>query len=1109
MHKFVLLSCCIITFHLSPAQSLILARQFHGNDSQINNAAVSDNSGNTYTICNFWDDLDADPGPGTFNFNSVGSMDIALIKLNPAGNLIWAKQIGGTLFSGGYRLVLDSNGNPCIFGYFNGTIDMDPGPGTTNLVSAGSDDIFCGKYDADGNLLWAAKFGGTGTEQSYGFDLNSADHVFVHGYFQNTVDFNPGAGTFNLTAGFSGSDFLVELDENGIFQNAILMASAYGNALMIDPSDNIYIAGLFWNTVDFDPGPATHNLTASGFSSDAFILKLDSDGNYLWAGKFSGSSDEQGTALSYDPVSDGIIVGGFYQSTIDANPDAGVSNLISAGYVDGFIIKLNGDGAYIWSKSIGGLGFQQISGLSADASGNIHATGPFEQTTDFDPSGSTFNLTSNGGTDIYRLVLNADGLFSSAEKIGGPNGDWSYTMEFDNTGSEIITGYFDGNVDFDPGPDTENLNSAFTGWDGFVAKYCTVYNINVDIAICEGESYFAGGALQTEPGDYYDYFDPLEGCDSIVITHLSVNHPVVDLGPDAGFCAGNSILLDAENPGAEYLWNTGAVTQTLNVTASGNYSVTVTDAAGCTASDIIHIDAYPSPVADLGPDISVCEGETVILDAENPGSSYAWNTGAFTQTIEVSGSGNYGVVITNVNGCTDNDIINVSIIENPIVELGDELNFCADETLILDAGNPGAEYFWNTGEFTQTITVNTTGIYSVEVINASGCSTTGEVIVTALPVPEVFLGDDIITCAGDTVILNAENAGSTFDWTSGEEVQIINVTESGNYGVEVTNIYGCSANDMITVTINPVPDVDLGPDIEFCENTSVILDAENPGAEYAWTTGEFSGTIEINSEGTFGVTVTNGFGCTAYDELNANVLPVTTVELGADTAFCEGNIFILDATSPSCTYVWSNDETTSSIQISESGTYSVIITNDFGCMDTDEINIEIYPSPETELVLMTEIICDDAGPYTLTEGTPAGGTYAGEGVSGDIFDPLAAGIGTHVISYTFTDGSGCSSTSTDEIEVTVCQGVNDINSNSQIIIYPDPAVNEIYIIATNESAFHAFTLLDITGRIILYDDSITQYKTKILDVSQICPGSYLISFLLNDERITKQIVIVK
>lgn len=133
------------------------------------------------------------------------------------GDFIWAIHLGGSGFSNSSVLETDIEGNVFVFGYFNGTLDMDPTASVFNLVSAGSDEIYCGKYDADGNLLWAAKFGGTGTEQNYGFALDNDDNIVIHGYFQNTVDFNPGAGTFNLTAGVMGNDFILKLDNDGNF----------------------------------------------------------------------------------------------------------------------------------------------------------------------------------------------------------------------------------------------------------------------------------------------------------------------------------------------------------------------------------------------------------------------------------------------------------------------------------------------------------------------------------------------------------------------------------------------------------------------------------------------------------------------------------------------------------------------------------------------------------------------------------------------------------------------------------------------------------------------------------------------------------------------------
>jgi len=1107
MHKPLLSSLLILSSFAAGAQSLVLAKQFHGNDTQSNYGTASDASGNIYTICNFWDDVDADPGPGTTTLNAVASMDIALIKLNSAGDLVWAKQLGGTGFDGGYRIATDANGDVFVFGIFNGTLDMDPSGAVYNLVSAGTDDVFCGKYDDAGNFLWAARFGGTSTEQAYGFDLNSEGHPFLHGFFQNTVDFNPGPGTFNLTAGFSGNDFLVELDGNGGFISAISMSTTYGNYLMIDPFDNIYITGLFWGTMDFDPGPGVHNLVASGFGSDAFLLKLDGSGSYLWAGSFSGVSDEQGVTLGYDVAANDVVIGGFYQGTIDTDPGGGVSNITSAGYVDAFVIKLNDDGSFIWGKGFGGLGYQQVTGLQVDQSGNIHMTGPFEQTADFDPSGATNSKTSNGYTDFFRLIWTSAGNFTSVEQIGGTGEEWSYTLEFDNEGAELITGHFENIVDFDPGVGTTNLNAAFTGWDGFISKYCTVYTINNNVAICEGESYFAGGAFQTTPGDYFDYFDPVEGCDSIVITHLSVNDPAVNLGPNETICEGETLVLNAANPGADYLWTTGAETQTINVTATGTYGVVVTTAGGCTATDEITITVAPAPNVNLGPNIEICEGETVVLDAGNPGLDYAWNTGAETQTITVSASGNYGVVVTNGGGCSDNDMVTVTVHANPVVDLGDAIEFCSDETLILDADNPGATYEWTTGAETQEITVTASGTYGVEVTNIYGCTADDDVVVTALAVPVVDLGDDITVCDGETVNLNAGNPGADYLWSTGQITQVITVNESDDYSVVVTNDAGCSETDMVSVTVNPVPVVDLDETIVFCENISVILDAENPGADYLWTTGATTQQIVIDAGGTYGVTVTNIYGCVASSETVAETLPVSEVDLGADTAFCDEQQIILDATTPECTYAWSTGATSPEIFVNEEGNYWVIVTNTFGCSDTDEITIETYPLPDVALELPATTACLDDDAMTLSGGSPDGGYYTVDGDVSESFDPGDAGIGTHTVVYAYTDANGCSSSATQSIEVTVCQGIGDEEIQTVFNIYPNPTMDQLHITIDAVHTPDFITIRDITGNRVFADVNPAHTSEYIYDVSFLPGGNYIVEVSI-EKTITRSLLVV-
>ncbi|HNF70071.1 MAG TPA: hypothetical protein PLL28_11895, partial [Chitinophagales bacterium] len=190
--------CILLSSSLNlQAQSLVTALIQHGNDSQQTTSIVADPDNYMVAAVNFWDDLDADPGVPVVNFNTAGTMDVAIIKLDPAGNYVWGKQLAGAGWNASSDIACDALGNIFIFGYYNGTMDMDPGPGTSNITSAGGDDIFVGKYDTNGNLLWAYSIGGTGTEQNYGFDVGPDNNTVLYGYFQNTVDFNPGGGTFN------------------------------------------------------------------------------------------------------------------------------------------------------------------------------------------------------------------------------------------------------------------------------------------------------------------------------------------------------------------------------------------------------------------------------------------------------------------------------------------------------------------------------------------------------------------------------------------------------------------------------------------------------------------------------------------------------------------------------------------------------------------------------------------------------------------------------------------------------------------------------------------------------------------------------------------------
>jgi hypothetical protein len=228
-----------------------------------------------YTTGWFEGTTDFDPGPGVFNLSSAGRPDTFVSKLDSAGNFVWAKQMRGTA-GGGSGIAVDGAGSVYTTGWFQGTTDFDPGPGTSNLSSADSADIFVSKLDRDGSLIWVKQMGGTSYDAGSGIAVDAAGNVYTTGYFGGTADFDPGPDTFNLSSAGGPDIFVSKLNSAGNSVWAKQMGGMNGDAgygIAVDAAGNVYTTGLFISTADFDSGPGTFNLSSAG-GPDIFVSKL-------------------------------------------------------------------------------------------------------------------------------------------------------------------------------------------------------------------------------------------------------------------------------------------------------------------------------------------------------------------------------------------------------------------------------------------------------------------------------------------------------------------------------------------------------------------------------------------------------------------------------------------------------------------------------------------------------------------------------------------------------------------------------------------------------------------------------------------------------------------
>ncbi len=374
----------------------------------------------------------------------------------------WAKNIGGSLDDGGYSVVADKLGNVYTSGIFTGTVDFDPGTGTSYLTSAGGGDVFISKLDSAGNFIWAKSVGGSSTDYGYSLALDSLENIYVTGIFSGTADFNPSSSTYNLSSVGSYDMYILKLDSSGNFVWAKKIGGTsydYGYEIALDQQGNVYTTGYFQSTADFDPGSGTTNLTSSG-NYDMFILKLDASGNFSWVKQIGGTEYENGFSITIDATGS-IYTTGYFGGTVDFDPGIGTNNLTSLGNEDVFVLKLDASGNFVYAKSFGGISYDNAKSIVVDKWGNLYFTGSFYGTVDFDPSTTgTYNISPVGGYDIFILKLDSAANFKWAKSLGGTSDDIGESVALDTTGNVFTTGYFaDEEIDFDPGTGSYNLTS--------------------------------------------------------------------------------------------------------------------------------------------------------------------------------------------------------------------------------------------------------------------------------------------------------------------------------------------------------------------------------------------------------------------------------------------------------------------------------------------------------------------------------------------------------------------------------------------------------------------------------------------------------------------------
>ena len=511
--------------------------------------------------------------------------------------------------------------------------------------------------------------------------------------------------------------------------------------------------------------------------------------------------------------------------------------------------------------------------------------------------------------------------------------------------------------------------------------------------------------------------------------------PTITAGGPTTFCDGGSVTLTSSAE-ANYLWSGGAITASINVSASGSYNVMVTDGNGCqsavSSATLVTVNALPpAPAISASGPTTFCTGGSVTLTSSE-GTNYLWSSGATTASINVTTTGSYTVQVLNASGCQSAvsaaTIVTVNTVPaTPTITAGGPTAFCAGGSVTLTS-SPETSYLWSNGATTASINVTTAGSYTVRVTSVSGCQSAASVAtivtVNALPAtPTITAGGPTTFCADSNVILTS-SAEANYLWSNAATTPNINVTISGSYTVQVTDANGCqSATSAVTVvTVNALPatsTITADGLTTFCDGGSVTL-TSSAEANYLWSTGATTQSVNAVTAGNYSVQVINANGCQSAAStatiITVNALPVTpTITYGSPTTFCANGSITLTSSS-GAGYLWSNGATTQNVVVNIAGSYSVQVTDAIGCQSATSEAIEVA----VNALPVTPTITAD-GPTTFCAGGSVILTSSAE--ASYLWSNSATTPGINVTtagSYTVqvTDANGCQSAESAAINVT-------------------------------------------------------------------------------------------
>lgn len=508
-------------------------------------------------------------------------------------------------------------------------------------------------------------------------------------------------------------------------------------------------------------------------------------------------------------------------------------------------------------------------------------------------------------------------------------GTYSVTVTFDNgcTISDEIIILEPQDVEVDLGPDSSIIcEGTSIVLDGTIGIQGVNYQWN------DGEE---SPIKEISESGKYILSAEVDGCftsDSAVINVQET--PIIDLGMDQAFCEGDNFTLDASYSGASYQWQDGSTNPTFQGNTAGLYWAEVV-ISGCSYRDSISINFVPTPPVNIGNDTTLCVGQSVILTSSDvDDATFTWQDGSVGQDYEVTDEGPY-VLTVDVMGCMNSDSIYITYQDAPDFELGQDISACEGDVVTISTSTMADAYFWNTGDQSNEITVDSSGNYTLE-ITVGECILTDNISISFNSYPIVELGDDLIQiCDGEAYLMDAGAVGT---WQDDTESQTYEATVEGWYKVSVSND-GCITEDSLEIEILPLPEVTFQSEmITVCEGDEYILTAPNTNYKFIWDDGSNDPDRSIYTSGTYWFEAIDN-GCTNRDSISLIFNELPSIDLGADTTVCDDANHIIIPNVSTGNIIWMDGSTTDNFIVTNPGWVSAQIERE-GCFSSDSVFID-------------------------------------------------------------------------------------------------------------------------------------------------------------------------